>query len=170
MLNCFESFSEFFAVELSREDWDPVTIGEYLIEAKLGADFEDLSHVNSDPITNQIKNAQNLEGVTEDMNDEEALGKYFANDKSVEAKTINEAVMNYDPRDEQRVCKFIKSGRDCFKGNACQFDHTPLRAGWLLSIKVSCFCTKFDDLTALCCSEGLEKNCFCHLTNNWCKM
>lgn len=66
-----------------------------------------------------------------DMTEEEKIQKFFDTLNVEEADNINEAVANYDPKDELRICKFAqRTGKKCFKKN-CQFEHVRITEGKL---------------------------------------
>lgn len=60
------------------------------------------------------------------MTQEEILDRYFKNMGCNEASNVNEAVMNYDPKDEALTCKNLRNDGTCYKGTFCKFRHTPL--------------------------------------------
>lgn len=64
------------------------------------------------------------------MTQEEIMNRYFGTIGNLEtADNINEAVANYDPKDEARICKFTTvNGQKCFKKN-CQLEHTLITKG-----------------------------------------
>lgn len=62
-------------------------------------------------------------GLTSDMSSEEKLDMFFKNVPDKIAGTINEALLNYDLKDEIRMCPFVKPNGTCFKGHRCKLNH-----------------------------------------------
>lgn len=67
------------------------------------------------------------------MSDKEKINRFFSTALPCErTEDINEAVGNYSPNDEKRICKFQDK---CRKKN-CKFEHVPLTTGTFV---FSCF-------------------------------
>lgn len=62
------------------------------------------------------------------MTEDEKIQKYFDTLNIEEGgENINEAVANYDPKDEVRICKFARNG-SCFKKH-CELEHVQITKG-----------------------------------------
>lgn len=132
-----------YGIEFEWLDSSEDSIGQLLILNNLAVEIfnmveSDQSSRNEDAnkefvtnsiIVSQIKQAQGLAGITSEMSEAEVMETFLNDDSSKEAGDINEAVMNYNPSDEARTCKFVRQGFACRWGENCPYDHTPLRKG-----------------------------------------
>lgn len=62
-------------------------------------------------------------GIAANMTDSEIFETYLKNTPDNTVGTINEAFLNYNLKDEIRMCPFVKLNGTCFKGNRCKLNH-----------------------------------------------
>ncbi|KAL3273841.1 hypothetical protein HHI36_015267 [Cryptolaemus montrouzieri] len=63
-----------------------------------------------------------------------------------ECNTINEVVLGYDPRDEARICKFVREDGTCFKGKNCKFEHERFARGGFTTDQQLTYACAINDL------------------------
>lgn len=88
------------------------------------------------------------------MSQEEKIYKFLSVTNGFEkTDDINEAIANYSPTDEKRICRFVgANGEHCFKQN-CRMEHKVITKGEL--IYIFCF---FARLLVL---KSVFKSVFC---------
>lgn len=80
------------------------------------------------------------------MSEKEKMNRFFSTALPCErSEDINEAVCNYSPTDEKRICKLQDK---CRKKN-CKFEHAPLTKGAFFVVDVLFFVIKPDGIFRL---------------------
>ncbi|KAF5294387.1 hypothetical protein FQR65_LT10752 [Abscondita terminalis] len=118
---------DFIHTEESRSEH---TVGQIFYDAKLAVDIYDETLFGDNSMMKQVLASHGMKHIQPNMSRDDILDLYFAENNEPEARTINEAVMSYDPKDEARTCRNLRKDGTCYKGNKCRFRHVPLKDGY----------------------------------------